>query len=172
MDWSRIETEMHELEKKLEYKFNNIFLLAEAMKSQKLEKLPEDGDNQNEYSNESLAFLGDTIIKFLIAEFLYKDKAGGDKRKGKMTELKARLENNEIFHRIMTAEELLLYSYHDKHFNMDNPPDHEKVVSKKHDPYIEAIATAIYMDGGWDAVTTWFKEWLLPRLVHYQDNLK
>ena len=88
-----------------------------------------------------------------------------------MTELKARLENNKNFHRIMTEEKLILYSYHDKHFNMDNPPDHEKVVSKKHDPYIEAIATAIYLDGGWNAVTTWFKEWLLPHLEQYQDNL-
>ena len=89
-----------------------------------------------------------------------------------MTEQKALLENNKIFHRIMTEEKLILYSYHDKHFNMDNPPDHEKVVSKKHDPYIEAIAAAIYMDGGWDAVTTWFKEWLLPRFVRYQNDLK
>ena len=172
MDWSRIEAEMHELEKKLEYKFNDISLLAEAMKSQKLEKLPEDGENQNEYSNESLAFLGDTIIKFLIADFLYDDKVGEDKRKGRMTEFKKRLENNKIFHRIMKEEKLIMYSYHDKHFTMDKPPDHEKIVSKEHDPYIEAIATAIYMDGGWDAVTTWFKEWLLPRLERYQDNDK
>ena len=170
MDQSRIDVKMHELEKKLEYKFKDISLLAEAMKSQKLKKLPEDGNNQKEYSNESLAFLGDTIIKFLIAEFLY-DEAGEDKRKGKMTKQKARLENNKIFHRIMTEEKLISYSYHDKHFTMDNPPNHEKVVAKKHDPYIEAIAAAIYKDGGWDAVTTWFKEWLLPRLVHYQDNL-
>jgi dsRNA-specific ribonuclease len=172
MDQSRIEKEMHELETKLGHTFKDISLLSNAMKSQKLEKLPDDGDNQKEYSNEALAFLGDTIIKFLIAKFLYEDKAGENKRKGKMTEQKALLENNKIFHGIMTEENLILYSYHDKHFNMDNPPDHEKVVSKKHDPYIEAIATAIYMDGGWDAVTTWFKEWLLPRLVHYQDNLK
>ena len=172
MDRSRIETEMHELEKKLGHKFNDISLLAEAMKSQKLEKLPEDGDNQKEYSNESLAFLGDTIIKFLIAEFLYKYEAGEDKRKGKLTELKARLENNKIFNSIMTEEKLILYSYHDKHFNMDNPPDHERVVSKEHDPYIESIAAAIYMDGGWESVTTWFKNWLLPRLIQYQDKHK
>ena len=172
MELSRIETEMHKLEKKLGHKFNDIFLLAEAMKSQKLEKLPEDGDNQNEYSNESLAFLGDTIIKFLIAESLYKDKSGEDKRKGKMTEQKALLENNKIFHSIMTKEKLILYSYHDKHFNMDNPPDHEKVVSKEHDPYIEAIAAAIYMDGGWEPVSTWFKNWLLPQLKKHKDNLK
>ena len=172
MELSRIETEMHKLEKKLGYTFNDISLLAEAMKSQKLDRFPEDGANQKEYSNESLAFLGDSIIKFLIAESLYKSEAKEDKRKGKMTELKSRLENNKIFHRIMTEENLALYSYHNKYFAMDNPPDHEKVVCKEHDPYIEAIAAAIYMDGGWNAVTTWFKEWLLPLLERYQDNFK
>ena len=172
MDQSRIEKEMHELETKLGYTFEDISLLAEAMKSQKLEKLPGDGDNQKEYSNEALAFLGDTIIKFLIAKFLYEDKAGENKRKGKMTEQKALLENNKIFHSIMTEERLILYSYHDRHFTKDNPPNHEQVVSKEHDPYIEAIAAAIYMDGGWESVTTWFKNWLLPRLKKYKDNLK
>ncbi len=163
MDRLRIETEMHELEKKLGHKFNDISLLAEAMKSQKLEKLPNEGKNQKEYSNEALAFLGDTIIKFLIAEYLYGD--GKNKRKGNLSVQKTRLENNKIFHNIMTEEKLISYSYHDKHFEMDNPPDHEKVVTKEHDPYIEAIAAAIYKDSGWDAVTIWFKNWLLPRLT-------
>ena len=167
MELSRIITEMHELEKKLGYTFNDILWLAEAMKSQKLGKLPEDGDNQNEYSNESLAFLGDTIIKFLIAEYLYGD--GNNKRKGAMTIKKSELESNCIFHKIMIDEYLISYSYHDKHFHMDNPPDHEKVVTKQHDPYIEAVAAAIYKDGGWEAVTLWFKNWLLPRLEKYKD---
>ena len=51
---------------------------------------------------------------------------------------------------------------------MDNPPEHEKVVSKEHDPYIEAIAAAIYKDGGWEAVTPWFNDWLLPLLEKYK----
>ena len=166
MEWSRIEKEMHELEKKLGYEFHDISLLADAMKSK---KLPSDKRNQKEYSNEALAFLGDTIIKFLIAEFLYGD--GKNKRKGVMTNEKSRLEKNDVFHKIMTDEKLISYSYHDKHFVMDKHPDHEKVVTKKHDPYIEAIAAAIYKDGGWKTVTTWFKNWLLPRLEQYQDQL-
>ena len=166
MDQSLIEKEMHELETKLEYNFRDISLLAEAMKSQKLEKLPGDGDNQKEYSNEALAFLGDTIIKFLIAEYLYGD--GNNKRKGAMTDKKSELENNCIFHTIMTEEGLILYSYHDKYFHMDNPSDHLKVATKGHDPYIEAVAAAIYKDGGWEAVTSWFKNWLLPRLEKYK----
>ena len=165
MDQSRIEKEMHELETKLGHTFKDISLLSNAMKSQKLEKLLGDGDNQKEYSNEALAFLGDTIIKFLIAEYLYGD--GNNKRKVAMTIKKSELERNCIFHKIMTEEDLISYSYHDKYFHMDNPPDHEKVVTKKHDPYIEAVAAAIYKDGGWEAVTTWFKNWLLPRLEKY-----
>ena len=164
---------MHELETKLGHTFKDISLLSNAMKSQKLEKamksqkLEKLRNNQKEYSNEALAFLGDTIIKFLIAEYLYGD--GNNKRKGAMTIKKSELESNCIFHKIMIDEDLISYSYHDKYFHMDNPPDHEKVVTKKHDPYIEAIAAAIYKDGGWEAVTLWFKNWLLPRLEKYKD---
>ena len=154
---SQIEKRMHELETKLEYNFRDISLLAEAMRSKKIEK--------KEYSNEALAFLGDTIIKFLIAKHLYGD--GIDKRKGVMTNKKSDLENNSIFHEIMEKEKLISYSYHDTHFHMDNPPDHLKVVTKKHDPYIEAIAAAIYKDGGWEAVTIWFEKWLIQRLEKY-----
>ena len=166
MDQSRIEKEMHELETKLGHTFKDISLLSNAMKSQKLEKLPDDGENQKEYSNEALAFLGDTIIKFLIAEYLYGD--GNNKRKGAMTVKKSRLEENPTMHNIMIKEELISYAYHDTHFVMDNPPDHLKVATKEHDSYIEAVAAAIYKDGGWEAVTPWFNNWLLPRLEKYK----
>jgi ribonuclease-3 len=165
MDWARIEKEMHELEAKLGYTFKDISLLAEAMKSQKLEKILGDGANHHEYSNESMAFLGDTIIKFLLAKYLYGD--GKNKRKGAMTDEKSKLENNKTMHNIMMYEQLILFSYHDKHFYKDNPPQNEKVVANKHDPYIEAITAAIYNDGGWEAVTIWFENWLLPRLERY-----
>lgn len=169
MEWSRIEKEMHELEAKLGYTFKDISLLAEAMKSQKLENLLGDGDNHTEYSNESIAFLGDVIIKFLLAEHLYGD--GENKRKGAMTDEKSELEKNETMHSIMINEGLILYSYHDKYFHMDNPPQHEQVVTKEHDPYIEAITAAIFKDGGWEAVTVWFENWLLPLLKKYKDVL-
>ena len=166
MDCSRIEKEMHELEEKLGYTFNDISLLAEAMKSQKLKKILTDGANHDEYSNESMAFLGDTIIKFLLAKHLYGD--GKNKRKGAMTVKKSELEKNKTMHNIMLEEGLISYAYHDTHFVMDNPPDHLKVATNGHDPYIEAITAAIYKDGGWEAVTPWFNNWLLPRLEKYK----
>ena len=69
---------------------------------------------------------------------------------------------------LVEKEQLISYSYHDKHFHMDNPPDHERVVTKQHDPYMEAIIAAIYMDGDWEAVTLWFNNCLLPRLLKYK----
>ena len=167
MDQSRIEKEMHELETKFGHTFKDISWLAKAMYSQKLEKLQDDGKNQKEYSNDALAFLGDTIIKFLIANQLYENENGNNKRKGPMTSKKSELESNRIFHKIMTKEELISYAYNDTHFVMDNPPEHEKVATKEHDSYIEAVAAAIYKDGGWEAVTPWFNNWLLPRLERY-----
>ena len=80
MDKEIIKEKMHELEKLLNYNFKSIDFLSDAMCSQKLENTNENGKNHTEYSNESLSFLGDTIIKFLIANHLYGD--GKNKRKG------------------------------------------------------------------------------------------
>lgn len=155
---TRIKAEMRELEKIIKYQFNDISQLEKAMRSVLLEK--QGGKSNQEYSNDSLACLGDTIIKFLIADRLYKQ----DKRKGEITSEKSKLENNTVFHRIAEKCEIRKYAYNDKHFVKDNPPDHEKVRSGEHDPYVEVIAAAIYLDGGWEKIREWFEKWLLPKL--------
>ncbi len=170
MDKEIIKEKMHELEKLLNYNFKSIDFLSDAMCSQKLENTNENGKNHTEYSNESLSFLGDTIIKFLISNHLYGD--GKNKRKGSMSIEKSKLEKNETFHKIMTEENLISFAYNEKHFYKTDLPKHEKVVSKNHDPYIEAIAAAIYKDGGFENVTIWFENWLLPRLFKYCNNEK
>ena len=164
MNAERITEEMHALESKLGYTFQNIELLAKAMQSVKLERRVQDGEHSREYSNESLAFLGDTIIKFLIARKLF----AHDKRKGDMTEEKKTLEGNDTFHKIMKEEGLIGYAYHDTHFRKDDPPHHEQVIHSRHDPYIEAITAAIFLDSDWPGVTAWFESWLYPRLERYR----
>ena len=43
-------------------------------------------------------------------------------------------------HRMMRSEGLIDYSYNELHFYKDPQiPDHEKVVCKEHDPYVEAM---------------------------------
>ena len=169
MEKARIETKMHELEEIIGYRFSNLSLLADAMKAVLLEK--EGGKNHKDYSNDAIACLGDAIIKFLITEHFYNK----GKRKGVITIDKTKLENNEIFHEIADKYGILKYAYNDKHFaDEDNIPGHEKVRSEGHDPYIEAIAATIYLDGGrdggWDKVREWFEAWLLPKLEQHKSK--
>lgn len=166
MEQERVEEKMKELENKLKYSFKDINLLAEAMKSEKLPKKGTDGTNAKDYSNERMAFLGDTILKFLIAEELY--DADENARKGDLTDKKMCLEKNAVLSKIMDRENLRPYTYNQNYFYGDNCPDHEKVVSNKHDPYIEAIVAAIYKDSDYSTVKEWFRGWLLPLLKKHK----
>jgi len=153
---------MRQLELKLHYHFNNINYLAQAMGSRKIGQ----GKNGSEYANEALATVGDTMLKSVIADKLFRtDKI---RTKGGITEAKSDLENNATIHRMMLGENLIDYSYNDLHFYKDaNIPDHEKVVFKEHDPYIEAIVGAIYYDSNYDITRRWILKWLLPLLGKY-----
>jgi dsRNA-specific ribonuclease len=164
MDNERIEKEMHELEILLHYPFRNIRNLAKAMGSIKLE-IPGQGKNGSEYSNEGLATVGDTILKFVLADKLYRE---GITAKGQITSKKSSIEKNSVMHRMMLSEGLLNYAYNDDHFYKDSDtPDHEKVVCKEHDPYIEAIVGAVYYDSNYETTKRWILEWLLPLLEKY-----
>ncbi len=115
--------------------------------------------NSSEYSNERLATVGDTILKSVIADHLYRTK-------GEITTAKSDLENNSTMHKLMLGERLIAYSYNDLHFYKDpNILDHEKVSCKEHDPYVEAIVGAVYYDSNYD---TWILKWLLPLLERYK----
>ena len=67
-------------------------------------------------------------------------------------------------HNAMIHEGLIDYSYNDLHFFKDpNIHDHEQVVHKAHDPYIEAMVGAVYYDSGnYDTTKRWILKWLLP----------
>ena len=162
----RIEKEMHELEHKIQFTFNDIELLAKAMNSCKIKNFNA-GKNHKEYCNESLATVGDSILHFVITDEIYKKDS--NITKGKLTTLADSLENNATLYEVDQKEEIIKYAYNKKHFNKDpNIPDHEKVVHKKHDPYIEAIVGAIYYDQGYEKVKSWINTYLYPLLEKYK----
>lgn len=164
MDKALIYRKMRELEIKIRYHFNDIAWLAKAMRSEKIE-VDGEGKNHNEYTNEGLATVGDTILKSVIADYLYRN---GVTTKGAITSQKEELENNEVMHRIMIDYGLIGYAYNDKHFQSDdNIPEHEKVVNKEHDPYIEAMVGAVFYDSNYDTIKRWILKWLLPLLKHF-----
>lgn len=163
MDKALIYQKMRELEIKIHYHFNDIAWLAKAMRSEKIEGVG--GKNHSEYTNEGLATVGDTLLKSVLADYLYRNDV---QTKGEITCQKSALENNEVMHKIMIEHGLIGYAYNDKHFQADsNIPEHEKVVNKEHDPYIEAMIGAVFYDSNYDTTKRWILKWLLPLLKHF-----
>lgn len=164
MDTNQIEEKMHMLETIIEYKFNNISYLSKAMCS-KLVEVPGKGKNNKEYSNEALAQVGDTLLKFIITDNLFGTEIN---TKAKINDDRQKIENNENMNLLLHKEKIIDYAYNEKHFLSDsNIPNHEKVVSKEHNAYLEAIIAAIYYDSNYEKARNWIVYWLLPRLYKY-----
>lgn len=168
MEQERVKNEMHELEEKIKYDFTDISWLSKAMGSIKIE-VPNQGKNASEYGNEALATVGDSLLKFVLADYLYGTE--NITTKGELTSTKSKLENNTIMHNIMLEENLIAYAYNSLHFYKDKDiPEHEKVVCNEHEPYIEAIVAAVYYDSDYETTKDWIIKWLLPLLKKYQNQ--
>lgn len=174
MDENRIIEKMRELESVIEYRFKKLEWLSTAMQAIKI-KEPEKTEKSEkrkhrEYANEGLATVGDTVLKSVIADYLFQTK--NTKTKGLITEEKRKLENNDVLYNVRKKYKIIDYAYNDKHFHSDpDVPKNEKVVDKKHDPYIEAIVGAIFYDSGYDTAKDWITKWLLPKLEQSSKKL-
>ena len=159
---------MRQLEKLIQYEFNEISWLSKAMEAIRVE-VPGEGANHKEYTNEGLATVGDAILKFVIADKLYRE---GKKEKGVITSEKSKIENNECMYKlanemIIDGKRIIDFAYNDKHFYIDDCLDHEKVANSNHSPYVEAIIGAVYYDSNFENTKKWILEWLLPKLKKY-----
>lgn len=160
MDQDRIEKEMHELEGKIKYQFKDINLLSKAMASIKTSK------SKNDYMNGALATVGDSIIKFVLADKFYKEN--DSITKSEITNKKSKLESNSTLSNLVNKEDWIDYAYNEFHFHKDpNIPDNEKVLDNEHDPYVEAIVASIYYDSNFETVRKWIIDTLLPLLEEY-----
>ena len=150
---------MHELEQKIEYRFNDIPLLAAAMNATK---------DQKEYANNVMATVGDCILKAILSTHLY--ETNPNITKGKLTDKKQDLEKNATLAKIMELENLRQFTYNDKHFYSKSHPTNEQVRHTGHDPYIEALVFAIYQDSDYTTTQEWVIRWLYPRLEKHANT--
>ena len=125
-----------ELEQKLQYEFKNKSLLLEALTHK---TYAFESDSIMEY-NERLEFLGDSILNYVIAEYLYKENTFLSE--GELTRRRAFLVNNKVLSK--KAEQLHLGKYlrlgkgermQKGHMNPTNQAN-----------ALEAIIGAIYLD--------------------------
>ena len=149
MEEKDIIAKMYELANLIDYDFNDISFLKEAMHCQIIHKSG-DGKNRKNYTNDSLATLGDAVLKLILSEYLF-DK---DYDKAKITKEKEKIENGSTLFNLCNKSGIIKYAYNDKYF-FDDAPQNNQVAHPEHDPYIEAIIAAIYKDKGFDYCKNW-----------------
>lgn len=129
-------TELHELENRIEYKFGNPGLLKLALTHSSFAPEPE--------NYERLEFLGDSIVGFVTAEYLYKKFP--DKPEGELTKIRAASVCEKALSafskEIGTGEYLFL----SKGEALTGGKDRPSILCD----VFESLTAAIYLDGGID----------------------
>ena len=149
LEKNTIIAKMNELAVRIDYIPNDINYLTKAMYCQIIHS-ESDGKNRKNYKNDSLATLGDSLLKFILTEYLF-DK-GYDK--ADITIKKQQLEDNTTLFDLCNDSGIFRYSYNDSYF-LDNAPLENQVHHSKHDVYLEAIIAAIYKDKGFEYCKKW-----------------
>ena len=122
---------MKNIEEIIDYKFKDKSLLEMALTHSSY------GNKNNCQHNERLEFLGDSILDFIVADYLYK-KLEFDE--GKLTKIRADIVNYEYLGEVISNYNL------DKYLKVF-PSNMNTSFSIKSDLF-EAILGAIYLDGG------------------------
>ena len=143
-----IEARMRELADILQYEYRDLQYLCLAMNRT---KLSESATGEADYENSALATLGDSILKFVLTEVLYKQGY----RKGEITKIKERIECNKNLARMRDD----VYKIRKYHYNAcgfyGKTPLEAQVAIGEHDAAIEAVIGAMYLDRGLEYTRQW-----------------
>jgi len=135
---------MQELEKKLNYTFRNIALLDEALSH---------SSYANEHraahlnSNERLEFLGDSVLGFVTAEFLFSQHP--DMPEGDLTRIRAALVCEQSLYEVAQKLGLGRYLKLGRGEEAGGGRERTSILADA----TEAVFAAVYLDGGIDAAS-------------------
>ena len=149
-----IKVKAKDLAKKLKYKFNKISYLCTALYCQKI------SETNNKYTNSAIALIGDNVLKLSLSHKFYVEKADKEFINNK----KADYEKNEKLKKVCDKLEIYRYAFNNDDFYSENLPDHKKLPHPEHDPYVEAVIGAIYLDKGFKYANEWINKQLIPRI--------
>lgn len=109
--------------------------------------------------NETLEFLGDSVLSVIVSDYLYHQFP--DATEGELTVKRSRIVNN---HKalIRVAEHIAFHNFIrvDKSFVKSNTKAWQNLLANS----VEALFGAIYLDGGYTAVSEFFKRHFSPLL--------
>lgn len=130
---------MKELEKKLGYEFKNLSLLSEALNHS---SYANEHRAQGERSNERLEFLGDSVLGFVTAEFLF--QLHRDMPEGELTRQRAALVCEQSLHEVAKGLELGKYLKLGRGEEGSGGRSRPSILADA----TEAVFAAVYLDGG------------------------
>lgn len=152
---------MNRFEEILNYKFNNIKLLENALTHSSYANEVHSAHG----SNERLEFLGDSVLSIIVSEYLYKNFK--KLPEGELTKLRASLVCEKtlcMFSKQMNVGDFLLLGKGEAHNHGNERP------SILADAF-EAILAAIYIDGGIDAAKKHVLRFVIPELENGEYEL-
>ncbi len=154
---------MKSLETKLNYKFNNISLLKNAL----IHSSYANEVRGNTHSNERLEFLGDSVLSVIVSDHLYQKYP--NMPEGELTKLRASLVCEKslcaLSRELGIGEFLLLGKGEDKNGGRER----DSILADA----FEAVLAAIYLDGGMGAAKTHILNTVLRDLEHHgEDSFK
>lgn len=130
---------MEELEQKLQYQFHDPTLLSEALSHS---SYANEHRGQHLNSNERLEFLGDAVLGFVTAEFLFLQHP--DLPEGDLTRIRAALVCEQSLHEVAQKLELGRYLKLGRGEEAGGGRTRTSILADA----TEAVIAAVYLDGG------------------------
>ena len=151
---------MQSLEIRLDYKFNDISLLKNAL----VHSSYANEVRGNTHSNERLEFLGDSVLSIIVADHLFSNYP--NMPEGELTKLRASLVCEKslcVFSRELGLGEYLLLG---KGEDKNGGRERDSILADA----FEAVLAAIYIDGGMDAAKKHIFHTVLRDLERHTDE--
>ncbi|MBQ2323072.1 MAG: ribonuclease III [Oscillospiraceae bacterium] len=133
---------MQALEEKLNYHFHNVALLQEALRHS---SYANEHRGANVFSNERLEFLGDSVLGFVTAEYLFAKHPTAPE--GELTRIRALLVCEDSLHEVAKRLELGQYLLLGHGEESGGGRTRASTLADA----VEAVFAAVYLDGGIDA---------------------
>ena len=151
---------MESLEKKLRYCFRNRELLSEALNHSSYANEHRGGLG----SNERLEFLGDSVLGFVAAEFLF--KTYHDLPEGDLTRMRASLVCEQSLYEVAKELDLGSYLKLGRGEEAGGGRERQSILADA----VEAVFAAVYLDGGVQAVRELIVRVLLSQAAGSQER--
>ena len=152
-------TDLDGFQKIIQYQFNNIGLLKNALTHSSYANEKKTGNYKD---NERLEFLGDAVLELTSSEFIY--TGNPDMNEGKMTRLRASIVCEPTL--AMCARQIHLQEYImlGKGEDLTGGRTRDSIISDA----LEALIGAIYLDGGFANAKEFIHHFILNDIEHKQ----